>query len=239
MLAYHNDPTLKAELLQLAAEHRAADRLIKGTYWNDHGGCAVGCTLESARRLREPQTSAGEFGHGNHALYETYLGVPEVIARLEDSIFEGLPDDLAQAWPERFLAAIRPGADLSMVWPRFLHDLLSDPTGGVQVRAAKRTDTQTAVAAVIDLYGRWVEGTKPSRDEWRAAADAANAAANAAAYAAADAANAAADAASAAASAAVYAAAAAYAAAYAAADAARSRERIRQADALIRLLEMA
>lgn len=57
LIAYHGRPELKAQFLQLAREHREADRVIRGTYdsrdASDHwkGGCAVGCTLESARRI--------------------------------------------------------------------------------------------------------------------------------------------------------------------------------------------
>jgi len=37
-------------------------------------------------------------------------GIPPMLARLEDAICENLPRDDAMAWPERFLAAARPGA---------------------------------------------------------------------------------------------------------------------------------
>ncbi len=49
-----------------------------------------------------------------------------IMARLEDSIFEALPFADAQAWPERFLGAIQPGADLSRVIWQFLDWLLED-----------------------------------------------------------------------------------------------------------------
>jgi hypothetical protein len=267
MIAYLGKPELKDQMLALAAEHRAADHIIHGVYMSAglqgewQGGCAVGCTLESARRLAgEPLE---EFDHGNHAAYEEYLGIPEALARLEDGIFEGLDEATALDWPRRFLAAIRPGADLSMVWPRFAHWLLTCADGPVQAGAAKRLDVAESVARVAALYQRWIDGTKPSDTEWREArsaaaaayaayadayADAADAAAAAyAAYAAyayadaADAAYAAADAAAADAAAAAAEAAVAAAAAYAAyaGRASREAERRRQADKLIALLEQA
>jgi len=231
MLAYHNRPELKSAVLAQLAQHREADRIKKGHYWERGKGCAVGCTLESLRQIE----GLAELAHADHALYERYLGVPMMLARLEDGLFEALPNGTSQAWPERFAAAIRPGADLSMVGPKFLHWLLSDADGPVQRQCAKRLALAASVQRVIDLYARWIAGAKPSDTEWReasdvawrlraAAADAADAAA-AAAYAAAAAADAAAD--------------AAYAADAAAAAADAAAERIRQADALIALLEAA
>jgi hypothetical protein len=47
--------------------------------------------------------------------YERELGIPKVLAHLEDEVFEGLPATIANDWPELFLSAVRPGADLSNV----------------------------------------------------------------------------------------------------------------------------
>lgn len=142
LLAYHGDAKIKRKYLARVRAHRKADDIIAGQYWEQTGermkGCAVGCTLHS----------------DNHAAYETELGIPRVLARLEDRLFEGLwstaQQDAAKAWPERFLAAAGIGADLSMVWPRFAHWLLVDDKCGV-IRHAKR-------------------GNKPPPEEWNAAA---------------------------------------------------------------------
>ena len=106
--AYHGSPEIKAKYLARVRRHREADELIKGQYWRNGKGCAVGCTLEE------------RFAEARHAAYETDLGIPVALARLEDSIFEGLPNAAAQAWPERFLSAIQPGADLSGVADQFV-----------------------------------------------------------------------------------------------------------------------
>ena len=110
MKAYHNDPQIKADIIAQLEDHRAADQLIKGQYWEDGKGCAVGCTLHS----------------GNFAEYEPRFGIPQMLARLEDCIFEGLPNDEAMEWPVRFMAAIEPGADLSLIGWKLLHWLLTD-----------------------------------------------------------------------------------------------------------------
>ena len=90
LLAYHSNPAIRKEYLQRVIDHRAADQISKGRYWEDGKGCAVGCTIHS----------------GNHASYEKELGIPSELAYLEDFIFEDLPNARAMMWPEQFLAAI-------------------------------------------------------------------------------------------------------------------------------------
>ena len=60
---------------------------------------------------------------GGHAQYPVRWGIPEELARLEDALFENLPNGLAQVWPERFLVAIEPGADLSGVYAEWASEL--------------------------------------------------------------------------------------------------------------------
>lgn len=110
MLSYHSDPAIKAKYLARVEGHAAADEIIKGQYWEAGKGCAVGCTV-----------------HGtSHSDFEHELGIPQMLAWLEDVIFEGLPNRVAKIWPERFLCAIEPGKDLSRVGWRFLHWLLTE-----------------------------------------------------------------------------------------------------------------
>ncbi len=83
MQAYHNKPEIKETYLQRVRAHKAADEIIKGTYWEDGKGCAVGCTIHDS----------------DHSRYEAELGIPEWLARVEDVIFEGLPNRRASLWP--------------------------------------------------------------------------------------------------------------------------------------------
>lgn len=110
LLAWHGDSALfKATVAEMAA-HRKADRLVKGIYWEGGKGCAVGCLIKGS----------------NHSQYETRFGIPEALARLEDTIFENLPNGEAMKWPERFLKAAKPGADLSLVQWQFLAFVVDD-----------------------------------------------------------------------------------------------------------------
>lgn len=113
LVAYHNDPQIKSEILAELAQHRAADQLVQGYgYWKDGKGCAVGCTLHS----------------GDHIEYEARFGIPVAIARLEDTIFESLSINAARAWPERLMTSIRPGQDLARVHWALFHWILTDET---------------------------------------------------------------------------------------------------------------
>ncbi len=162
MKAFHNDQTVKDKYLSRVIAHQMADELIKGKYWENGKGCAVGCTVHSS----------------DHSAYERELGIPQIVAGLEDRIFEGLPNELSLKWPERFLSAIRPGADLTKIWPKFAHWLMLDPEHGVMRFAGDNQQVRDAIQGVADLY---------ADGEWPSAADARWAAA-AARWAAADAA---------------------------------------------------
>ena len=135
-VAFHNNTDLKAEKLAQIAAHREADELVQGVGWENGKGCAIGCTLHAY----------------DHALYETELGIPVMLARLEDAIFEGLSNGDAKAWPEQFLAAIKPGADLALVGWQFLHWMLLDLAEKDYAASVKTEIIQSA--AVIEPAAR-------------------------------------------------------------------------------------
>jgi hypothetical protein len=205
MEAFHNSVEIKQKYLTRVQQHALADEIIKGTYWQDGKGCAVGCTVHS----------------GDHGAYETELGIPRWLAHLEDRIFEGLPSARAKVWPEEFLSAITPGQDLEKVKIPFLIFIVESARENFDHE--KFPKTLTAIDGVLLELRRDKIDLEKLREARRAAyaAAAADAAYAYAAYAAADAAYAyAAYAAADAAAAAAYAAADAADAAYAAADAA-------------------
>ena len=231
MLAYHNKPELKSRALDIMAAHRKAETLAQNHgYWDAGKGCAMGCLLHDLG------------GQPNcHTEYERLLGIPAPLAHLEDRIFETLLENEAQTWPERFLGAIEPGADLSIVTWQFLDWLLSD---------LPKSDDATVTEAIkrvrTEVTGPRAKGEHVSKKTARAAARAADAAyafhAAEAAWAAAYAAYAAADTAARAAADAAYAAArAARVADYTVADAVDAAHAVRekQADKLIELLKAA
>jgi hypothetical protein len=109
----------------------------------------------------------------DHKSYELF-GIPSILARLEDSIFEGLPKKQQQLWPEQFLSSINVGADLFTIWPKFVVWLLIDKKFGV-IQYAKNKQQRLSIQKVADLYKN---GGTPK--EFKNAADAAQLAAAAA-----------------------------------------------------------
>lgn len=220
MIAFHGDPQIKKEYLARVRAHRRADELVKGRYWENGKGCAVGCTI-----------------HGSyHSSYEEELGIPEQIAWLEDVIFEGLPNEDAMAWPERFLESIPVGADLSMVFVKFAHWLLAVE---VQPHVENSPGVKAAIDDVASLLQREINGDKPLPEAYMAEAKAAKAAAESVARSVAWSARAAARAAAWSAKAAAWSADAAADAAWEAADAAWEGSYKRQSEKLLELLAQA
>ncbi len=110
MQAFHNDVSIKARYIGRVLAHREADEIEHGYYWEKGKGCAVGCTIHSA----------------NHAHYESEIGIPIMLARLEDRLFEGMSNGRSKEFPLQFLQAPKVGADLSLVGWKFLHWLLTE-----------------------------------------------------------------------------------------------------------------
>jgi hypothetical protein len=76
MLSFHNDQAVKDKYVNRVIAHQKADNLIRGTGWNNGKGCAVGCTLESY----------------DHSQYPIELGIPEWLAKLEDTLNDKYTD---------------------------------------------------------------------------------------------------------------------------------------------------
>jgi len=147
MKAFHNNPLTKVKYINRLKDHYEADEIIKGTYWEKGKGCAVGCTVHS----------------WNHLSYETELGIPQVLARLEDEIFEGLPNKLAKEFPLQFLSAINVGADLAKVWNYFAIWLFTDAEYGMLQFAKNKKVVQDIADAYLEdittpvIVERWKE----------------------------------------------------------------------------------
>ena len=166
LLAFNNSPQLKADLMIELEKHRAVDSIIKGTYGDSADiifrGCAVGCSLNSYNIVKGLALDTSK--HKNYELF----GIPELLARLEDSIFEGLPDTHNLDWPINFMSAINIGADLSTVWPKFAQWLMTDEKYGV-LQYAKSNAQKEIIQKVSDLYKNG-----GSKDEFRLSANAAD-----------------------------------------------------------------
>jgi len=192
-----------AQLTATVREHVAADAVIQGDYWDPETqrGCFIGCLVHSE----------------NPAAIEHTYGIPVMLVRIAETIFERLPADEAREFFAAFPAAVgRDGKDLSRVSWQFLAQVLRE----LPRQSAEAQSAIDPVIAGLDLLANGQPCDAADADA--AAAYAADAAADAAYAAAADAA-------------AAYAA-AADAAAAAAYVAARAAARRRQRDLLLQLV---
>jgi hypothetical protein len=182
MKSFHNKPELKEMMLEEVLKHQKADEIIQGSYESRGKYCAVGCSIESLNmRLGK------HYSHGDHSVYETELGIPKIIARLEDRIFEGLEREKAKMFPLRFIQAVPVGVDLSLVWPKFAIWLLGDEKDGV-IKYVETDEQKKIIIDIVELYKRVIAGESIESLKKEFAIAAAAAAAAAATYADADAA---------------------------------------------------
>jgi len=154
------------QLRQQVAAHVAADSIAQGVYWDEGSkrGCFIGCLAHS----------------DDPGINEQIYGLPVIVQRIAESIFEALPDDEAKA----FFAALPDavgcdGKDLSKVGWQFL---------AAELRAlpAQTAEIQVVIDPVIagmDLLASGQEWTAAAAARavawaavaWAAAADAADA----------------------------------------------------------------
>ena len=179
LVTYSHPKVTKAVFLAEIQHHIEIDSFIQGAYGESVNGafkgCAVGCSLESVARL----TGDRGLSMSSHGLYEKYLGVPRILAYLEDYIFEGLPITEAKKWPLQFSQSIPAGADLSGVWNLFAPWMLREIVLPC-VQAPEFEQQKSAVERVIKGYETNWTDDKPAAAaaaaRWAADAAAADAA---------------------------------------------------------------
>jgi len=175
-IEYQNTPDaeLHAAVMAELDWHTEQDNLRQGTYWTEGKGCAVGCLLKS----------------DDHMEYETKFGIPIMLARLEDRLFEGQTKEDSRAWPKKFMnAALLVGVSrqdrlqkLGVVGWQLLHWLLTEELPKSVVGEGEIYDNvRKAIAQCADVLVPLTKGEKVDKDAAAYAADAARAA-RAAAY---------------------------------------------------------
>lgn len=133
--AFLNDPKIKTKYLSRVCAHAKADEIVRGIYWEEDRGCAVGCTIHSS----------------NHNAYETELGIPEWLARVEDQLFEGVSMEYAKTWPVSFLKSINTGANLEKIKGPFLIYVLTEVLSTID--NVKYADVTKSIKTVQE---RWI-----------------------------------------------------------------------------------
>lgn len=147
---------LKSALVAEIRKHREQDQVVQGSYGEDSTGkfrgCAVGCAIHSLADIN------GTFLFtDDHGIYERELGIPRILAELQDVIHEGLSDESFPTWPERFMEAVPTEKDLSLAFPKFALWFLTDEKYGI-LNYAIGTPRQEAVEEAAELFSAVVPG---------------------------------------------------------------------------------
>ena len=151
-----------ADLKATVEAHVKADAVVQGQYWAEGKGCFIGC-----------------LAHGDDVFSnEERFGLPIMVQRIAENIFEALPGEEAKeffaALPE---AVEKDGKDLSRVgWAFLASELRSLPVSSPEIET---------VIAGLDLLAEGNQWAAAADADAYAAARAADAAARAAARAAA------------------------------------------------------
>ena len=155
MLSFHNDPAIKEKYCARVAAHIKADELIHGKYWEGGKGCAVGCTI-----------------HGSsHKAYEDELGIPEWLAGLQDTLFEGMVNGDSKKFVADFLPAIPIGVNLDRVKYQFCAYLMRENIERVEslkIADDLKQKVLAAIRGVLSLHeeaaetGEWNESAAES-----------------------------------------------------------------------------
>src|SRR5437879_2875309 len=98
LTAFFGEATLKAAVIERLELHRRLDNFVQGIYYDGSSGCHLGCLTHCS--------------DNSHAATERLFGIPERVAYLMESIFEGLPADRCEWWAVEGTRAIPAGADL-------------------------------------------------------------------------------------------------------------------------------
>lgn len=154
ILSYHDNETTKAEHVMLAMFHRESDRLRSGSYGDAVAGtgCSVGC-LAMDRGLRRD----------DHAGLAAAVGLPEWFVRLQDSVFEGLPDFAKADWHVALAEAVPVGLDLQPAYHRICARILREVTW-----PASKPDDEWGCAQAVRLVASLHEAPASSTESARA-----------------------------------------------------------------------
>lgn len=174
LLSFKNDPAIKEALVARMDKHIELDELLQGATGDNHKGCTVWCALNN-----------GDLKEGyNHAAFESILGLPEWLARLQDTIFEGLSAEDAKTFSSQWTKAIPVGKDLEPVKWKFCAFILKDNIERVlslEISDELKKQIVDAINQCLKLHedaitsGKWDESAA-----WSAAGSAAESAAGSA-----------------------------------------------------------
>lgn len=157
----------KDELLKELKWHQEQDNFVRGKYFENGKGCAVGCSLETLNR-----TKGINLIFSDHSQYPIHLGIPEWLARVEDEIFEGVSVERSKTWALEFIEAINPGSNLEKIKASFSIFILKSNLNNFNHNT--NLDVVKVINTCIKLWEKYPEVPLTA---WSAAKSAARAAA--------------------------------------------------------------
>ena len=164
---------LKSALVAEIRKHREQDQVGQGeyaTYGKDFSKppkyCAIGCTIQSAATVLGTRV----YSWSNHKKYVDWLGIPEILAELQDVIHEGLSEESFPIWPERFMEAVPTETDLSLVFPKFALWFLIDEENGI-LREAQFLQHREAIQNAAGLFSAIIAKEHIPQQVWRGCAE--------------------------------------------------------------------
>jgi hypothetical protein len=153
LLSFHGKKSIKAKYLARVKAHVKADEIIKGTYWQNGKGCAVGCTLHSDK----------------HDAYEPELGITWRLALVEDYLFEKLPNGEAKKFPVQFLELMPVGVDTNLIFKNFVLWNLADKKEGLIYHLKDKKQIE-ALTEIADTYKKSFKEEIP-QERWKELSD--------------------------------------------------------------------
>lgn len=153
--AYQSKAAARDAAIARLRAHAADKQLAPGPLaWNGAKGSLVGCILESE-----------DLGRWEHE-----LGLPQWLGTTVDGLAaQQATVDEALAFGVELLAAIRPGADVSLAGSVVIVSVLDDAADFVARLAEVPAALRQAATAVRALHRRLLDGERPAPADWRAA----------------------------------------------------------------------
>ena len=194
LLSYKNNPELKIAFVREIEKHRKADALERGHYGKENGkwkGCAVACSLRSLAILNKEKLVVEYKDHKKLAVEILGGEQNEWLARLEDTIFEGLSVKESKQWPTQFSKATPVGKNLEPIKWKFCTFILKENIDRVltlEISDGLKKQVVDAIRGVFEIHekaiqtGKWDESVAESARSaaWSAAESAAESARSAA-----------------------------------------------------------
>ena len=147
--AFHNSQEEKDTILKQLQQHYDQDEIIKGIYWEDGKGCAVGCLLHSS----------------DHSLFPSKMGWPVWFGKLIDTLFERMNNESAKQFPIKITKAIPPGfSNWDSTYHKICAFMLEDVCKNIDHLTVKK-----AIADIIQLH----KNEEKDEEKWKVARSAA------------------------------------------------------------------